>query len=134
VTITPTATDQAATVHVSPRGVVTVPVRCTGATGSVCQGTLKLATAPPATRRVAAGVALGSASFTIAAGHTTDVAVKLGRTAVRLLSKLPRLRARAYVTARGGTDAGAPARIELLPDHSRRSRSPAGSRDGRDGP
>jgi hypothetical protein len=78
-----------------------------------------LATAPPGTRRVAAGVALGSARFAIAAGHTTDVAVKLGRTAVRLLSKLPRLRARAHVIARGGTDAGAPTRIELLPERSR---------------
>jgi hypothetical protein len=134
VTITPTATDQAATVHVSPRGVATVPVRCTGATGSVCQGTLKLATAPSGTRHVAAGVALGSASFAIAAGHTTGVAVKLGRTAARLLSKLPRLRARAQVIARGGTDAGAPAPIELLPDQARRSRSPTDSRDGRGAP
>jgi hypothetical protein len=116
VTITPTATDQAAVAHVSPHGVVTVPVHCTGTTGSRCRGTLTLATAPAATRRVAAGVVLGSARFAIAAGHTTRVAVKLRRTGVRLLSTLPRLRARAHVTARGGTDAGVPAPIVLLPD------------------
>jgi hypothetical protein len=118
VTITPTATGQTKTVHVSSRGVVTVPVRCTGTAGSACRGTLVLATAPAGTRRVAAGLALGSASFAIAAGHTTGVAVKLGRTGARLLSTLPRLRARARVIARDGTDAGAPALIELLPDHA----------------
>ena len=80
-----------------------------------------LATAPPSTRRVAAGVTLGSARFAIAAGHTTGVAVKLGRTGARLLSTLPRLRARAHVVARGGTDAGAPAPIELLSDHAPRA-------------
>jgi CSLREA domain-containing protein len=115
VTIAPTATGQAVTAHVSARGVVTIPVRCMGTTRNRCRGTLTLATASAATRRVAAGVALGSASFTIAAGHTTGVTVKLGRTAMRLLSTLPRLRTRAHVIARGGTDAGAPALIELLP-------------------
>jgi hypothetical protein len=118
VTIAPTATGQAATARVSPRGIVTVPVRCAGTAGSVCRGTLMLATAPPAARHVAAGVALGSASFAIAAGHTTGVAVKLGRAGARLLSKVPRLRARAHVIARGGTDAGAPTPIVLLPDRS----------------
>jgi hypothetical protein len=126
VTIAPTASDEAATVHVSSRGMVSIPVRCAGAAGARCAGTLALASAQPTPapqprrpkRRAAAGIALGSAGFSVPAGRTTRVAVKLGRAGARLLSTLPRLRARAHVVARSDTDAGAPATVGLLPDRA----------------
>jgi ABC-type transport system substrate-binding protein len=82
-------------VKVSAGGVAPIPIRCAGAP---CRGTVVLF-APTAGQKLATSkLRLGSARFSIPAGRTATVRVKLSSRGLKLLRKAKRLRVQAVVT------------------------------------
>ena len=90
-----------AKLSVRPHGMLVARVRCTAAEGH-CAGTLTLQTlgSGGTHRGRPKPLRLGSAAFTIAAGHVRDVSVHLSAAARRLLARSGVLRARAIVLTR----------------------------------
>jgi hypothetical protein len=76
-----------------------VPVRCTGA--GACSGSLRAETAKAFATAKARRVALGRARFTVAAGKTRKVKVKLTRPGRRLLARKRKLAVRLTLTMTG---------------------------------
>jgi hypothetical protein len=81
-------------VKVSKKGVAKVKVKCPGAASGACTGTLKL------TAKLRKRVTIGSKRFTIRAGATRPVNVRLTKTARAALRKNGRLNALASAAAK----------------------------------
>ena len=97
---TPTAKIVTTAVRATSKGVVSIRVRCTGA---ACGGTLTLKA-----KIARKTVTLGSKRFTIPAGTTKTLAIKLSRTNLAKLKKAGKVRATATVRlTTGGTTATA---------------------------
>jgi hypothetical protein len=86
------------TAKVSPKGVVGVPISCTGSTGASCTGKLTLtAVVKTKVKRKVHGrtktitrtktVTLGSASFSLAAGSSTALKITVSKANLKLFNK-----------------------------------------------
>jgi hypothetical protein len=82
-------------VAVSRSGIASIPVRCAG---DVCRGSVSLFAAAGTQRLKARKLRLGSSRFSIPAGRTRTVKVKLNAVGMRLLRRTGRLKAQAVVT------------------------------------
>ena len=111
VTVTPLPPPTASFGLISTSGpVATVVVVCSGASGQACTGTLTatshwssrkgsvIATAAAASPTTVTNVVVGQASYSVAAGGTTKVTLKLSSAAAKVLGKLYSLKATLALT------------------------------------
>jgi hypothetical protein len=91
------------TANVSAAGVVVLSVPCQGAAGTRCAGNVTLTASQGSSGKAAARkVTLGKASFSIPAGTTGRVRVKLSRRGRALVKRSRRVRATATLRFRDG--------------------------------
>jgi hypothetical protein len=94
----------ARTLKVGPTGRARIPVACPAAADGACRGTLSLRTVHAITA-AGARMKLASARFTVPAGRTSSIPVRISRGGRRALARRHRLAARLTATARDRTNA-----------------------------